>query len=400
MEKNTIGSFLAALRKSRGMTQQDVADYLNVSNKTVSKWERGTSYPEITLIPVIAELFGVTSDEILQGRRIINEEKNSDKQAVKSNSQLKRIIDSSIIRFKNISLIALALTAAGMILLFTIAYSFYRPVIGFGLLLMFLAASVTLELVQTNLTNAGLKNSEALLENNDILKEIHLAKNRYAFAVLFANMAAVVFGLPFVLLRYPLPFVLLRYTYYSESGVIAFSAYLALAPVLLAVTAILFLAAFSLFETILLKEEKGRLPAAIKKKIAALNSIQGGLISLSLLFVILGIMNYAWEVKTLLYLSSAGFVSGALAQFGVFVFFVTRHKVKTEKFLLLAEGLRNMLLGFAASLALNGVAFWEAQGATGYSYDLAYLSRAAWITIGTTMVYVYAKKHLQKNICR
>ncbi len=389
MEKKTIGRFIAALRKSQGMTQQDVADYLNVSNKTVSKWERDDSYPEINLIPVIAELFGVTSDEILQGRRIINEEENSDKQAVKSERQLKRIIDSTSIRFKNISLIALALTVTGIIFLFTIAYSFYRPVIGFGILLIFLAASATLELVQTNLTNAGLKNSEILVDNNDTLSEIHLSKNRYAFAVLFANMAAAVFGLPFVLFRH---------SYYSAS-VIAFRTYIALIPVLVAAAAIMFLAAFSLFKTKLLKEEeKGRLPALIKKKIAELNSIQGGLLCLSLLFVILGIMNYTWEVKTLFYLGIAGFVLGATAQFAVLVLFVVRHKVKAEKFLLLAGGLRNMLFGFAALLALSGVTCWKVQETVGYSYNLPYLNWAAWIIIGTTMLYIYIKKYLQKNI--
>ena len=67
MTKNSIGSFLAALRKARGMTQQEVADRLNVSNKTVSKWERDEGYPEITMIPALAELFDVTADEILRG---------------------------------------------------------------------------------------------------------------------------------------------------------------------------------------------------------------------------------------------------------------------------------------------------------------------------------------------
>lgn len=70
MENKTIGSFIAVLRKSNGMTQQEVADRLNVSNKTINKWERDESYPEITLIPVLAELFGVTSDEILRGQRV------------------------------------------------------------------------------------------------------------------------------------------------------------------------------------------------------------------------------------------------------------------------------------------------------------------------------------------
>ena len=59
MDKKTMGAFISALRKSKGMTQQDVADILNVSNKTVSKWERDEGCPEIMMLPAIAELFEV-----------------------------------------------------------------------------------------------------------------------------------------------------------------------------------------------------------------------------------------------------------------------------------------------------------------------------------------------------
>lgn len=54
MEKQTIGGFIAILRKSKGLTQQNLADILNVSNKTISKWECDASYTDITLIPLIA----------------------------------------------------------------------------------------------------------------------------------------------------------------------------------------------------------------------------------------------------------------------------------------------------------------------------------------------------------
>ena len=60
MEKKTMGSFMAALRKANGLTQQQVADKLNVSNKTISKWECNEGYPEITMLPVIAELYSVS----------------------------------------------------------------------------------------------------------------------------------------------------------------------------------------------------------------------------------------------------------------------------------------------------------------------------------------------------
>ncbi len=68
--KSNIGEFLAILRKSKGMTQQEVADRLGVSNKTVSSWETGASCPDISMLPAIAELFGVTCDELLRGERI------------------------------------------------------------------------------------------------------------------------------------------------------------------------------------------------------------------------------------------------------------------------------------------------------------------------------------------
>ena len=65
MDTKKTGAYLAALRKARGMTQQEAADQLGVSNKTVSKWENGAGLPDITVLPALAELYGVTADDIL-----------------------------------------------------------------------------------------------------------------------------------------------------------------------------------------------------------------------------------------------------------------------------------------------------------------------------------------------
>lgn len=67
--KQSIGEFLSALRKEHRLTQQDVADRLDVSNRTISAWERGTVMPDILLLPALAELYGVTTDEILAAAR-------------------------------------------------------------------------------------------------------------------------------------------------------------------------------------------------------------------------------------------------------------------------------------------------------------------------------------------
>lgn len=65
---NTIGERIAYLRKNNGMTQDALATALGVSPQTVSKWETGTTMPDILLLPVIAEVFGTDIDSLFGGR--------------------------------------------------------------------------------------------------------------------------------------------------------------------------------------------------------------------------------------------------------------------------------------------------------------------------------------------
>lgn len=65
--KNTLGQTIASLRKQQGMTQLQLAEELNVTDKAVSKWERDLSCPDVHTLPRIAELFGVSVDELMQG---------------------------------------------------------------------------------------------------------------------------------------------------------------------------------------------------------------------------------------------------------------------------------------------------------------------------------------------
>lgn len=67
MNVEKTGAYLASLRKGRDMTQQQVADILGVSNKTVSKWESSAGLPDIGALPALAALYGVTADDILAG---------------------------------------------------------------------------------------------------------------------------------------------------------------------------------------------------------------------------------------------------------------------------------------------------------------------------------------------
>lgn len=69
MDCKSIGRTIAALRKKSGMTQLELAGMLDVTDKAVSRWENGQSYPDVTLFPQIASVFGVTVDYLMQGKR-------------------------------------------------------------------------------------------------------------------------------------------------------------------------------------------------------------------------------------------------------------------------------------------------------------------------------------------
>ena len=75
LDKAAFGSFLAQLRREKGMTQRELAADLYVSDKAVSKWERGLSVPDISLLVPLAEILNVTVAELLQGRRVEEEQR-------------------------------------------------------------------------------------------------------------------------------------------------------------------------------------------------------------------------------------------------------------------------------------------------------------------------------------
>mgnify|MGYP000871135525 CR=1 FL=1 len=66
MKKKTLGMMIASLRKESGMTQLELAEKMCVTDKAVSKWERDLSCPDVDTIPKLAEIFGISMDELMQ----------------------------------------------------------------------------------------------------------------------------------------------------------------------------------------------------------------------------------------------------------------------------------------------------------------------------------------------
>ncbi len=70
MEQEKIGRFLSELRKEQGLTQQQLADSIGVSNKTISKWECGKGMPEISSIMPLCQMLHINVNELISGERL------------------------------------------------------------------------------------------------------------------------------------------------------------------------------------------------------------------------------------------------------------------------------------------------------------------------------------------
>ena len=67
----TIGKRIAHLRKEKGLTQEELAQHMGISPQAVSKWENDQTCPDISALPKLARLFGVTVDELLEGKEVL-----------------------------------------------------------------------------------------------------------------------------------------------------------------------------------------------------------------------------------------------------------------------------------------------------------------------------------------
>ena len=260
MEKKTMGSFIAALRKANGLTQQDIADRLNVSNKAVSRWERDECMPDITLIPALAELLGVTCDELLRGEKKKPEEfavptaapdpdgeeaetegkPESEPAPVKEKpdpriaKQIKAVVKRELSFFKLMIAISVGLSLAGYLLMLGITFGFYRRIIGFTVMAVFAVAAFLLAAIAVGRAKEAKEDSELFDSAPQTLRD------RYDRTV--GNLSLAAFALAVGAVLISLPQIFVPYYYKTIMGAesyfpLAFLIALAVAAVTLAVRA-------------------------------------------------------------------------------------------------------------------------------------------------------------------
>lgn len=201
MERKSMGAFIAALRKANGMTQKELAEKLNVSDKSISRWERDDGAPDLSLIPVIAEIFGVTCDELLRGeRKSANERETAEAEPVsnpRSEKQRQRLLAVSLSRYKTRSFIAIGIAIVGLIAALACNFAFYRAYIGFMIAAVFYLAAMICQVAFVN--SAYLSVADDDLAGPEV--------DRFKCTVV--RLAEVAICLTVVLLAFSLPLVLL-----------------------------------------------------------------------------------------------------------------------------------------------------------------------------------------------
>ena len=70
MNNQSMGDMIITLRKEKGMTQKDLADRLSITDKAVSKWERNVAFPDTATIPGLAEILGISVEELMNAKFI------------------------------------------------------------------------------------------------------------------------------------------------------------------------------------------------------------------------------------------------------------------------------------------------------------------------------------------
>jgi len=194
MEKKTIGGFLAALRRTSGMTQKELGERVGVSDKAVSRWERDECAPDLTLIPVLAEIFGVTSDEILRGQRI--NAQITEIQEKKTEKQINVLLRNTQTKLSNRSLISVGIAVAGLFVAMICNSGFNRAYIGFFTACIFYAAAAVCQFIFTSSAMNSVNSDDFQTDASNSCK---YAMAKTAFSTFASIIIIFIFTLPLMI---------------------------------------------------------------------------------------------------------------------------------------------------------------------------------------------------------
>ena len=145
MDNIKFGKFIKELRQEQNMTQKELAEKINLTDKAISKWERGLSFPDITMLNTLSDVFQVSVLEILNGERGSNEQVDVEKavqEAIQKVTLSKEKREKRLEKWKRITKIASSVILVLSCILQS-AYLFILKRYGFEYVTPFMMKTIT-----------------------------------------------------------------------------------------------------------------------------------------------------------------------------------------------------------------------------------------------------------------
>ncbi|MBQ6483233.1 MAG: helix-turn-helix transcriptional regulator [Anaerolineaceae bacterium] len=169
MDQIKIGTFLKLLRKEKNLTQEQLAEQLGVSNRTVSRWENGNNMPDISLLSEIAEFYDVSIPELIYGERKSENMREEAKEVAETMSDYAKAEKETLVKsIRDMSLIGLIALIIYMVLgrtsvydrnnLFRYVYGISEALIYVTVLMFPLYTTGLLSKIRIRTTNSKFKN--------------------------------------------------------------------------------------------------------------------------------------------------------------------------------------------------------------------------------------------------
>ena len=148
MNQGNVGKFIQECRKEKGLTQLQLAEQLNITDRAVSKWENGRSLPDVGIMEDLCAILNISVNELLSGKRVAVENYKQEADAnLLALHRKEEIANKRLLSIETLSLISMVLITTA------VTYLYDREMIQkpYGLLLMILTFGITAILVLVNL---------------------------------------------------------------------------------------------------------------------------------------------------------------------------------------------------------------------------------------------------------
>lgn len=125
MDYQKTGTLIASLRKEKGLTQKELADKLGITDRAVSKWERGLGCPDVSLLDDLSRILDVSILEILKGRRIDKADIINNESIIESMNYSKENFKFKLKRYFNLTCIFIIIIISGVLIISNLKSIYY-----------------------------------------------------------------------------------------------------------------------------------------------------------------------------------------------------------------------------------------------------------------------------------